>query len=107
MAEAATNKGFLGWVEKTGNRLPDPVFLFFYLIIALVVVSIVAALSGVSAFHPTAIDEATGSALRIDGVPLGQSNADDWRAALALIPQKPHFRYRPRAVIIAIMLEVE
>ena len=30
--------------------------------------------------------------LRIDGVPLGQSNADDWRAALALIPQKPHFR---------------
>ena len=31
-------------------------------------------------------------ALRIDGVPLGQSNADDWRAALALIPQKPHFR---------------
>ena len=43
MAEAATNKGFLGWVEKTGNRLPDPVFLFFYLIIALMAISQIAA----------------------------------------------------------------
>ena len=33
-------KGFLGWVERTGNKLPDPVFLFFYLIIVLVVISI-------------------------------------------------------------------
>ncbi|HBM72646.1 MAG TPA: hypothetical protein DD436_08500, partial [Erythrobacter sp.] len=74
MAEATTAEntqtGILGWVERTGNKLPDPVFIFFYLIIALVVVSIVAALSGVSAFHPTAIDEATGSALRIDAVSL-------------------------------------
>ena len=35
------NKGFLAWVERTGHKLPDPVFLFFYFIIALVVVSIV------------------------------------------------------------------
>ena len=32
--------------------------------------ALAAALSGVSAFHPTAIDEATGSALRIDAVSL-------------------------------------
>ena len=62
--------GFLGWVERTGNRLPDPVFIFFYLILALVLVSVVAAMSGVSAFHPTAIDEATGTAQRIDAVSL-------------------------------------
>ena len=74
MAEAATatstQTGILGWVERTGNKLPDPVFIFFYLILALVVVSIIAAMAGVSALHPTAIDEATGAALRIDAVSL-------------------------------------
>ncbi|WP_084398172.1 AbgT family transporter [Henriciella aquimarina] len=42
-------KGFLGWVEKTGNKLPDPVFLFFYFIIALMVVSVACSLLGVNA----------------------------------------------------------
>ena len=28
--------GVLGWIERTGNRLPDPVFIFFYLLAALV-----------------------------------------------------------------------
>jgi aminobenzoyl-glutamate transport protein len=41
--------GFLAWVERTGNRLPDPVFLFFYFIIALVVVSVICAMLGVGA----------------------------------------------------------
>ncbi|MEL7446380.1 MAG: AbgT family transporter, partial [Pseudomonadota bacterium] len=62
--------GILGWIEKSGNKLPDPVFIFFYLIIALVVVSIIAAMTGVSALHPTEIDEATGGALRIEAVSL-------------------------------------
>jgi len=42
-------KGFLGWVERTGNKLPDPVFLFFYLILILVVISVIVALTGGSA----------------------------------------------------------
>ena len=74
MAEASTapntQTGILGWVERTGNKLPDPVFIFFYLIIALVVISVIAALSGVSAQHPTALDENTGSALVIEAVSL-------------------------------------
>ena len=49
--------GFLGWVEKTGNRLPDPAFIFLYLIAALVVVSILADVAGVSALHPTEKNE--------------------------------------------------
>ena len=44
-----TQQGFLGWVERTGNRLPDPVFIFFYLILALVVVSVIVAALGGSA----------------------------------------------------------
>lgn len=58
MSEAAAQaetKGFLGWVEKTGNKLPDPVFIFFYLIILLVGISVVAELLHVSAEHPTQI----------------------------------------------------
>ena len=63
MAEAAAEqRGILGWIERSGNKLPDPVFLFFWLIAILVVVSIVASLMGWSALHPTEIDEATGSA---------------------------------------------
>ena len=50
---STANKGFLGWVERTGNKLPDPVFIFFYLIAGLIAVSMVAALAGLSAVHPT------------------------------------------------------
>ncbi|MEL7539533.1 MAG: AbgT family transporter [Pseudomonadota bacterium] len=52
MAEAAEQeqtKGILGWVERTGNKLPDPVFLFAYFIIALVIISVVCAMLGVNA----------------------------------------------------------
>jgi aminobenzoyl-glutamate transport protein len=48
-------KGFLGWIERVGNKLPDPVFLFFYLILALVVVSLLCVMAGVSAKHPTQV----------------------------------------------------
>ncbi|GGB63204.1 AbgT family transporter [Henriciella pelagia] len=50
---ASVQKGFLGWVEKTGNKLPDPVFIFFYLIIALMIISQICAWLDVSAFHPS------------------------------------------------------
>ncbi len=59
MAEAAASsetKGFLGWIERTGNKLPDPVFIFFYLIIALVGISILSDILNVSALHPTQVD---------------------------------------------------
>ena len=39
---------FLSWVEKTGNALPDPAFLFLYLIAILVFISIIAGLFGLS-----------------------------------------------------------
>lgn len=63
---ATTNpqRGFLGFVERTGNRLPDPVFLFFYLILALVLISVLAAVLGVSAVHPTQL-ASDGSAVLI------------------------------------------
>lgn len=48
--------GFLGLVERAGNRLPDPVFIFFYLIFALIGISVVCDLLNVYAFHPTQLD---------------------------------------------------
>lgn len=42
-------KGFLGFVERAGNKLPDPVFIFFILILALMVISVIANLTGLSA----------------------------------------------------------
>ena len=65
----STQKGFLGWVERTGNKLPDPVFLFFYLILFLIVVSVICSLFGVSAIHPTKVD-ASGNPVVIKGISL-------------------------------------
>lgn len=52
MADAVTEqkaKGFLGWVERTGNKLPDPVFLFVYFTIALIIISVIASLLNANA----------------------------------------------------------
>ncbi len=50
------SQGVLGWIERTGNRLPDPVFIFIYLVIALIVLSAIASASGYSALHPSQRD---------------------------------------------------
>ena len=61
-AQAPPQTGLLGWIERVGNRLPDPVFLFFYLIGGLIAISLLAAGLDWSALHPTALGE--------DGAPL-------------------------------------
>ncbi len=45
---SGSQKGFLGWVERTGNALPDPVFLFIYLFFGVVIISALAALFGMN-----------------------------------------------------------
>jgi aminobenzoyl-glutamate transport protein len=57
-AVEAPRKGVLAWIERTGNKLPDPVFIFFYLILGLIVISVAAAMAGWSALHPTEVDDA-------------------------------------------------
>ncbi|MGC6499262.1 MAG: AbgT family transporter [Henriciella sp.] len=46
---AASTGGILGWVERQGNRLPDPVFIFIYLILALLGLSVLSAALGANA----------------------------------------------------------
>lgn len=66
---APAQKGFLGFVERTGNKLPDPVFLFFYLIGGLVLISVICAAIGVSAPHPTQLNpDGTEMIVRADSL---------------------------------------
>lgn len=70
MAEASAGpKGFLGWVERAGNKLPDPVFIFFWLIAILIAFSVAASFAGLSALHPTQTDD-TGQPVVLNAVSL-------------------------------------
>lgn len=51
-------KGFLGLIERAGNLLPDPVMIFVWLILALMILSTVAASLGWSAAIPYTGEEA-------------------------------------------------
>ncbi|MEO1252531.1 MAG: AbgT family transporter [Pseudomonadota bacterium] len=100
-ASSPTQKGILGWIEKTGNRLPDPVFIFFYLIIALIVISIIAAVAGYSAAHPTRIDEATGAPMMISAISL--LSAENIQRLWVEMPQTfTHFH--PLGYVLVVML---
>ncbi len=46
----------LNTIERVGNRLPDPVFLFLWLILGLIVLSLVGAGLGWSAVNPVTGD---------------------------------------------------
>ncbi len=47
--------GILGRIERAGNRLPDPVVIFLYCILAVIAISVVAAAMGTFALHPTQV----------------------------------------------------
>ncbi len=93
--------GFLGWIERSGNKLPDPVFLFFYLIFALVVVSIISELAGVSALHPTSLDEGTGAPLKIEAVSL--LAAENIQRLWVEMP-KTFTHFHPLGYVLVVML---
>lgn len=97
---AETQKEILGWVERAGNRLPDPVFIFFYLIGLLIVISVIASLAGFSALHPTELDEA-GAPVVITAESL--LSADNIRRLWADMPETfTHFH--PLGYVLLVML---
>ncbi|MCH2578038.1 MAG: AbgT family transporter [Pseudomonadales bacterium] len=58
-------KGILAWIERSGNKLPDPVFIFVWCIAAVIVISAISAFIGVNALHPTQVD-ASGNAVLVN-----------------------------------------
>lgn len=92
--------GFLGFVERSGNKLPDPVFLFFYLILALVAISVLLAALGASAVHPTSLDEA-GNPVVINAVSL---LAPDNIQRLWVEMPKTFTHFHPLGYVLVVML---
>lgn len=93
--------GFLGWIERSGNKLPDPVFLFFWLIFILIAISVAAELAGLTAAHPTEIDEATGELRVITATSL--LSADNIRKLWVEMPTTfTHFH--PLGYVLVVML---
>lgn len=101
MAEATEkSKGILGWVERTGNKLPDPVFIFFWLIGFLILFSVGASLLGYSAAHPTQTDE-SGNPVIINAVSL--LSPENIRRLWVQMPQTfTHFH--PLGYVLVVML---
>lgn len=99
-AHAGEMKGFLAWVERAGNRLPDPVFIFLWCILAVVVISVLAALAGVSAPHPTQLD-AAGMPVTVMAESL--LSADNLRRLLVEMPTTVT-GFHPLGYVLVVML---
>ena len=99
-AAPATQKGFLGWVERTGNKLPDPVFIFFYLILVLIVISILCAVFGVTAKHPVKLN-ADGTPLIIKSASL--LSAENIQRLWVEMP-KTFTHFHPLGYVLVVML---
>jgi aminobenzoyl-glutamate transport protein len=103
-AEAAETppeqKGFLAWVERTGNKLPDPVFIFFYLIALLVVISVVLAFFNASAQHPTQVN-ADGTPVMIKSASL--LSAENIQRLWVEMP-KTFTHFHPLGYVLVVML---
>ena len=93
-------KGFLAWVEHTGNRLPDPVFIFLWCILGVVVLSVLAAVTGFSAPHPTQFD-ASGNAVVVQAQSL--LNATNLRRLLVEMPATVT-SFHPLGYVLVVML---
>ncbi|MFT6725231.1 MAG: aminobenzoyl-glutamate transport protein [Arenicella sp.] len=104
-------KGFLAWIERTGNALPDPVFLFVYLILGIVVVSALSAALGVSETLSPQILSGMPEAQKVrfgigaDGMVMAQSmlSADNLQRLLVEMP-KTFTHFHPLGMVLTVML---
>ena len=92
--------GILGWIERGGNRLPDPVVIFLYCILAVIAISVIAAVTGTYALHPTQVD-AAGNALVIRAESL--LSADNIRRLLVEMP-RTFTGFHPLGYVLVVML---
>jgi aminobenzoyl-glutamate transport protein len=91
---SARRSKWLDRIERWGNALPDPVFLFLALIGVLIVVTVAASAVGWDAVHP-----GTGEVLRVESL-LSEANL---RHLLADMPQTIA-EFPPLGLIIVVML---
>ena len=103
----ARQRGFLGFVERAGNLLPEPTMIFVWLILALMLLSALGAALGWSASLPYAGDEAPEYGVLQNGVLVYQATSlfseDNVRRLLAEMPRTMS-GFAPLGLILVIML---
>lgn len=92
--------GILGWIERSGNRLPDPVVIFLYCILVVIAISVIAAATGTYALHPTQAD-AAGNPLAVRAESL--LSADNLRRLLVDMP-RTFTGFHPLGYVLVVML---
>jgi aminobenzoyl-glutamate transport protein len=91
---ASELRGILGWIERTGNTLPDPVMIFAWLMLATVIISTIAAFGGLSAAHPV-----TGEIIKAKNLLSGEQI----RHFLVEMPNT-FTGFRPLGMVLVVML---
>ncbi|MGA1758661.1 MAG: AbgT family transporter, partial [Pseudomonadales bacterium] len=92
--------GLLAAIERAGNRLPDPVFLFVYLILGLIVISVLCAWLGVNAAHPVLRDP-EGAAVMVQATSL--LSAENVARFWVEMP-KTFTHFHPLGYVLVVML---
>jgi aminobenzoyl-glutamate transport protein len=92
--------GILGMIERAGNRLPDPVFIFLYLIIVMAVVSQIAAWASLSVDHPTRLG-ADGNPALVEAISI--FSAEPIRHLLVEMPDI-FTGFHPLGYVLVVML---
>lgn len=103
----ARQKGFLGFVEKAGNLLPEPTMIFVYLILVLMMLSALGQGLGWSASLPYAGEKAPEYGVLADGVLTYQATSLFSEANIArLLGEMPRTMagFAPLGLILVIML---
>ena len=88
--------GLLGWIEKIGNRLPDPFWLFVILAGVVAVASWLASMAGLSA-----VDPASGEEIHVESLLTGENISRMVTDAV-----ENFIAFPPLGVILATMLGV-
>ncbi|WP_373491998.1 AbgT family transporter [Parasphingorhabdus sp.] len=101
ISDAKQSSGIFGWIERTGNKLPDPVFLFFYLILFVIALSVVAEFFGWSAVHPIEVNAETGSNTVIGAASL--LSAENIQRLWIEMP-KTFTHFHPLGYVLVVML---
>lgn len=103
----ARQRGFLGFVERAGNLLPDPTIIFIYLIVALMLVSALGAALGWSASLPYSGKTAPANAELANGILTYRASslfsADNIARLFTEMP-KTYASFTPLGIVLTIMM---
>lgn len=94
--DANESSGFLGWIEKIGNKLPDPFWLFVILSGVVAVSSWLASRAGLSA-----VDPSSGEEIRVENLLTAENLSRMVSDAV-----ENFISFPPLGVILAVMLGV-